>query len=79
MQSIIDENYQIKHNLVPLIIDSIFNRRNVTLNLQHIYDFTTEKKKLFLALEILHYQVSQLWVLLPCKSREINTIIHFKN
>lgn len=37
---------------------------------------------MFLQLEILRYQASQLWVLLPSINREINTItlkIHFKN
>ena len=55
------EIYKIKNNLNPLVMDSIFERRNNTYNLRDCQEFPTKRKRTVkIGLKTLNYRSPQL-------------------
>ena len=59
------EMFQIKNELAPPIMDSMFKRRNAPYNLRNFQELLTERKRTVrYGLETFSYRSLQLWSLL---------------
>ena len=73
IQMLMVEFYKIKNELAPPIMDSMFNRRNITYNFRNLLEFQSEiKRTVFNGLETLSYRAPQLWTLLPEEFKQRN-------
>ena len=73
IQMLMVEFYKIKNELAPPIMDSMFNRRNITYNFRNLQEFQSEiKRTVFNGLETLSYRAPQLWTLLPEEFKQRN-------
>ena len=79
IQTLMIRIYKIKNNLNPAIMDLMFERRNNTYNLRNFQEFASERKRTVkMELETLNYISPQLWSILPENSRQINSLVQFK-
>ena len=66
IQMLMIELYKFTNELAPSLMDSMFNRRNITYNFRNWQEFQSERKRtVFNGLETLRYHAPQLWILLP--------------
>ena len=64
IKSLMIEMFEIKNELAPPILDSMFERKNEYCNLRDFQKFLTERKRnLHYGLETLSYLSPQLWSL----------------
>ena len=79
IQTLMIRIYKIKNNLNPAIMDLMFERRNNTYNLRNFQEFASKRKRTVkMELETLNYISPQLWSILPENSRQINSLVQFK-
>ena len=80
IQTLMIELFKINHDLAPLIMDSVLNRRTICCNVRNLQEFQSEKKRtVFYGLETISYRATQLWTILPEEFKQRNTKSLFKS
>ena len=79
IQALLIEVFKMKNEHVPVLMESISNKRFNTYNLRNFQEFATERKRtVWYGLETLSYGYPYLWSLLPESLKEMNSLSQFK-